>query len=99
MPAPGPLDLANVQGDILTGFTKKFEIFTFFEIIDSKAFCPKLKQVASELSHTANSSTTKSQLKGRANKIEIVPIAEANMAFSFAGLQKVRLLSLTKKAR
>lgn len=94
-------DLSNVQGDILlNGLNKEVETFWFFTIADTRSFCRKLRQVATEeISHTQNVLDTRRNIKDFKTRegnspSGRVPTIGANISFSFTGLQKVRVLAL-----
>ncbi|PPJ57342.1 hypothetical protein CBER1_01382 [Cercospora berteroae] len=89
-------DLSNVQGDILLkGLNKEAETFWFFTIADSRSFCQKLRQVATEeISHTQNVLYTRRNIKDFKTRegnspSGRVPTIGANISFSFTGLQKI----------
>ena len=89
---------ADVQGDILAGgLPKKSETFLFFMIKRDQVqrFCTNLGNATGNGSNTFSS--VQKVLGDRKNFINqpdevVVPSTGANIAFSFRGLQKVRML-------
>lgn len=89
------LDKDDIQGDILLGLTKTAEHFQFFEIKDVAAFKTALRKVArrwiTSVSKVIADQKTIHDAKpahGDA-KPKLLPIRQANIAFSFTGLQKL----------
>ncbi|PPQ77835.1 hypothetical protein CVT25_015329 [Psilocybe cyanescens] len=89
-PAP-PLDLNNIQGDILSGLPKKTQYYVFFDILDVKKFkadlskfIPLIKTVAQVLKdRDAIADHKKKKLPG------LVPLDGVNIAFSHTGFVKL----------
>lgn len=90
-----PNILKDVQGDILrNGFPKKAEMFCFFTIRDPKAFCQNIKKIkiwtgADVAKLRAEIEAAKTKARTKNTKLELVPNAQTNIAFTFKGLQKV----------
>ncbi|WPH01055.1 Hypothetical protein R9X50_00389000 [Acrodontium crateriforme] len=86
----GDASFDNVQGDILKdGLPKLTESFLIFQILDNrvKDFCQKLPKVANEISGTSQVAQARQNIRN--SKGTIVSHAQANIAFSFNGLQKM----------
>jgi hypothetical protein len=89
------LDLKNVQGDILLdGLPKRVESFFFFQIADGhvKDFCRSLEELANDISHVDNTAQMRQDIrdnKPTGKEGDLIPMAGANISFSWKGLQKV----------
>ncbi|KAJ3480770.1 dyp-type peroxidase [Meripilus lineatus] len=92
-----PLDLDNIQGDILVGLLKKTETFYFFQISDDvNAFRTQLSQLAplitsttAAMDHRKTVSQSKKDALAQGREPPVVPIAGLNIAFSQSGLTKM----------
>ncbi|KAJ8108503.1 dyp-type peroxidase [Nemania bipapillata] len=96
MATPSPLDLNNVQGDILEGLGKKNENFFFFRIIAGQAssFRDHLRSIIPLITTTTEAKAfhqTISDGKKEANKngkpFPLIENSAVNIAFSQKGLQ------------
>ncbi|KDR72906.1 hypothetical protein GALMADRAFT_252241 [Galerina marginata CBS 339.88] len=89
-PSP-PLDLNNIQGDILSGLPKKTQVYVFFNVVnvgkfrsDLKKFVPLVKTVAEVLKDRDDiADHKKKKLPG------LLPIVGVNIAFSHKGFVKL----------
>jgi Dyp-type peroxidase family len=90
-PAPTPLDLNNIQGDILSGLPKKTQLYIFFDIVDVTKFrqdlvrfIPIIKTVAGVLKdRQAIDDHKKKKLPG------LIPLVGVNISFSHKGFVKL----------
>ncbi|KIM34766.1 hypothetical protein M413DRAFT_450072 [Hebeloma cylindrosporum] len=91
VPASVPLDLENIQGDILSGLPKKTQFYIFFDVTDTKKFredlnkfIPLIKTVEGVLKdRDAIKDHKKKKLPG------LVHIVGVNIAFSHKGFVKL----------
>ena len=96
-PVPATKLLGIVQGDVLAGgIPKKTEQFLFFNITPAaeKDFCGKLDLTATRalFSNGADVAVKRAEIlaaKAKTGKEDTLPVAVANMSFSFMGLTKV----------
>lgn len=98
-PVPVPpidtnIDPRNIQGDILfDGLPKKNETFFFFRIVDAKVkdFAKSLGEVATHIAAAERTVESRKSIKLHIEqkKPGLVPMANANIAFSARGLAKV----------
>nr|7ANV_A Chain A, ancestral D-type dye decolorizing peroxidase [Geotrichum candidum] len=91
-----PLDLNNIQGDILGGLPKKTETYFFFKITDAAAFRKHLKQLIPLITTTAQVQKDRKAIdehkksnQKSGKPPELLPLAGVNIAFSHAGLKKL----------
>ncbi|KAF8952262.1 peroxidase TAP [Flammula alnicola] len=90
-PAPAPLDLNNIQGDILSGLPKKTQFYVFFDITDVakfrkdlNKFIPLIKTVAGVLKDRDDiADHKKKKLPG------LIPLTGVNISFSHQGFIKL----------
>ncbi|KAF5319216.1 hypothetical protein D9619_008724 [Psilocybe cf. subviscida] len=90
-PAPAPLDLKNIQGDILSGLPKKTQLYVFFDITDVarfrkdlNKFIPLVKTVAGVLEdRKAIDDHKKKKLPG------LLTLSGVNISFSHQGFVKL----------
>lgn len=83
-------DLSGIQGDILlNGFPKKAEIFCFFTIRATQAFCQNIQSVASSKIATGKDIKDLREQISKLPKGKIVDVAKTNIAFTATGLTKV----------
>lgn len=96
-------DLKEIQEDILiNGFSKKNEIFWFFTIKGSpRTFCKNVSKVKfatgediKDLRSRINKEKEKVANKVPKVKAAVIREAKANIAFTSAGLAKVRMTSI-----
>ena len=73
------------------GFSKKAELFWFFEIVDAKDFRIKLKDVVPLIKTSADAQQNRARIikHKKSDAAGLVRVAQANIAFSKAGLKKV----------
>jgi Dyp-type peroxidase family len=93
LPAGSTLDLDDIQGDILLGLQKKFEVFVFFEIQDVKAFRDILRtKIAAQVTTTKQVRDTELELAELKRKGDnrILPLLGLNIAFTGAGFAKLQ---------
>ncbi|KAF2722845.1 Dyp-type peroxidase [Polychaeton citri CBS 116435] len=95
MPATKPLNVNNVQGDILfSGLPKLNESFFFFKIEDARVrdFCQALRQVTKELSASNDTTQARSDIQSarKEDTNAVVKFAGANIAFTMKGLQQMK---------
>ncbi|KAL9100162.1 MAG: hypothetical protein Q9163_004427 [Psora crenata] len=98
---PAPLELANVQGDILAGgLPKKTETFVFFQIDDARVhdFRTQLTKLVPMITTTAQVIDDRNRIaehkKNRGGKDADPPLLEmagVNIAFSHKGLAKMEI--------
>ncbi|ERF68523.1 hypothetical protein EPUS_05662 [Endocarpon pusillum Z07020] len=94
-----PLDLNNIQGDILKGFPKKTETFYFFRIDDNR-----VKEFREQLTELVPLITTTNQIKDDRRKIDenkkkgaerqhgppkLLKMCGVGLSFSHKGLEKI----------
>ncbi|CAL1715804.1 unnamed protein product [Somion occarium] len=92
-----PVDLKNIQGDILAGIPKKFETTMFFQISnDVEGFRKRLTQIVplitttTEVSgHREAISKNKEEAAAQGRKPDLLPIVGVTLAFSQFGLKKI----------
>lgn len=87
-----PVDLKNIQGDVLIGFPKKAESFYFFEIShDVEAFRARLHNLVPLITSSEAVKTGRQDItKHRQNQpAQLLPMAFTNISFSSKGLNKV----------
>lgn len=90
--SPKPLDLNNVQGDILAGLSKKTETYFFFQIgTNVSGFRQQLAKLVPFITSTTKVSQHKHQIsqhkkKGAAGLLKIIAV---NISFSHRGLVKI----------
>ncbi|KAF8151771.1 peroxidase TAP [Crassisporium funariophilum] len=90
-PPAAPLDLKNIQGDILSGLPKKTQYYIFFDILDVTKFrsdlrklVPIVKTVAQVLKDRKDIEDHKKQkLPG------LIPLVGVNISFSHLGFVKL----------
>lgn len=91
-PGSPPLDLDQIQGDVLIGLQKLFERFTFFEIKDIRAFKPALRnRIAHRITTARTVHLREFQLrdhKSQGNKAPL-PNVGVNLAFTNDGMRKL----------
>ncbi|CAA7266771.1 unnamed protein product [Cyclocybe aegerita] len=90
-PANPPLNLTNIQGDILSGLPKKTQFYIFFDIkdvakfrADLVKFVPIVKTVAQVLKDRDDIADHK-----RRGLPGLIPMVGVNIAFSHTGFQKL----------
>jgi Dyp-type peroxidase family len=91
---PAPLDLNNIQGDVLDGLPKKAETFVFFRIIDKDGFKQSFKRVIpliTTVTDVRNDRDTISHHKSQGSQ-NVIPIVGTNVAFSQQGLYTLGIL-------
>ncbi|KAI0077314.1 peroxidase TAP [Panus rudis PR-1116 ss-1] len=94
---PPPLDLNNVQGDILSGLLKKLELTLFFQIGDDvDTFRKQLSQVIPLITTTTQAQNNratvakhKQEAKAQGRRADTLPIVGVSLAFSQFGLNKL----------
>ncbi|KAF2107993.1 hypothetical protein BDV96DRAFT_531454 [Lophiotrema nucula] len=102
-----PLELKDIQGDVLVGLSKKTEIFHFFQIKDAKAFKPQLKNLVPHITTADKATGEKEEIKRfRVQRREKVEAGDANTAkaalsivgvnISFSHLGLVQLIGEAK---
>nr|WAW38308.1 DyP-type peroxidase [Cyanosporus caesius] len=93
---PAPLDLDNIQGDILAGLPKKTQTYIFFQIDDdTAAFRAQLAQLIPLITTTTQVQQDRREIAAsKAAAIEdniappIIELSGVNIAFSHSGLVK-----------
>ncbi|KAF2736410.1 Dyp-type peroxidase [Polyplosphaeria fusca] len=104
------LSLANVQGDILVGFSKKVELFYFFQIDNADAFRAQLTNLVPLISPADKTIGEKAEIRkkkeehrqnvdvgyGTVIKPVHFPVVGVNIAFSATGLQKLQFIDNPK---
>lgn len=95
---PAPLDLNNVQGDILAGLPKKTQTYFFFLIDESRVqafrrqlalLIPLITTTAQVFSHHEKISQNKKDAVGRGVSPSLLKISGVNIVFSQKGLVKM----------
>ncbi|KAK7678568.1 hypothetical protein QCA50_018440 [Cerrena zonata] len=92
-----PVDINNVQGDILAGIPKKFEATLFFNIDDNvTAFRKNLTKVIPFITTTTQAQGIrasilkhKQEAAARGAQADLVPVVGVTLAFSQFGLKKI----------
>ncbi|KAK7688866.1 hypothetical protein QCA50_007555 [Cerrena zonata] len=92
-----PLDLDDIQGDILTGFPKRLETLVFFTINDNvDAFRVQLSQVVPFITTTTQATDTRKDIaEHKANALaegrdpKTIPAVGVAIAFSQFGITKL----------
>lgn len=91
-----PLDLMNVQGDILEGLAKKAETFLFFNISNAStfrthlaAFIPLITSVRDARNFHQHIADNKKEAARHGKKPALLEHAAINIAFSQKGLDFV----------
>src|SRR5579862_7620778 len=87
-----PLELDQIQGDVLIGLQKFIERFIFFEIRDAKAFKVVLRRsIADRITTTRTVQLREFQLRDYKNhgNMDPVPNVGVNVAFTNDGVQKL----------
>jgi hypothetical protein len=85
--------LDNVQGDILVdGFPKQTESFWFFKISDVSKFCANLAAITPLIASCTNVQADRAKIEAARQTPTSAPLpsTHANIAFSMAGLKRVR---------
>ncbi|THH17068.1 dyp-type peroxidase [Bondarzewia mesenterica] len=90
---PAPLDLANVQGDILSGLPKKTQTYVFFQITNSNAFrtalahlVPLITSTKEVVGHRQSIADNKAAAARNSHEPPLLEIVGVNVAFSQIGL-------------
>lgn len=90
---PAPLDLNNVQGDILAGLVKKTETYLFFQIGGNvPTFRKQLSQLIPLITSTAQVKGHRDQISQKKNggsSNELLQISAVNISFSHKGVIKL----------
>ncbi|KAH6902595.1 peroxidase TAP, partial [Coprinopsis sp. MPI-PUGE-AT-0042] len=88
-PAPGALDLKNIQGDILGGLPKKTELCYFFQILKADRFRQDLAKFAPLVKTVQGVIEDRKRIEDhkKKNKPGLVPVVGINIAFSHLGFQ------------
>ena len=92
-----PLNLANMQGDLYSrGFPKYNETYYFFSIVSAKEFSKALAVLAksAHISSLQKVQEDWCEIEKR-EKDAIIPVANALIAFTKTGLDKVSICSCT----
>ncbi|KDQ22873.1 DyP-type peroxidase [Pleurotus ostreatus PC15] len=89
-PAP-PLDLNNIQGDILGGLPKRTETYFFFDVTNVDQFKANMAHFIPHIKTSAGIIKDREAIKEhkRQKKPGLVPMAAVNVSFSHLGLQKL----------
>ncbi|KDQ10903.1 hypothetical protein BOTBODRAFT_147513 [Botryobasidium botryosum FD-172 SS1] len=87
-----PLDLSNIQGDILRGFAKDTETFLFFRITDPAEFRSRLQHIIPLITTAKQCEEIRQKIQAFRHSKEYkpgerLPITELNVAFSARGLE------------
>ncbi|KAL0954306.1 hypothetical protein HGRIS_003305 [Hohenbuehelia grisea] len=91
MSTPAPLDLNNIQGDILAGLPKKTETYFFFQVSDVNRFRGQFAKFVPSVTTTAQVVAGRQAIQEHKsqNKEGLIPMAAVAVAFSNAGLIKL----------
>nr|UQK85149.1 dye decolorizing peroxidase [uncultured fungus] len=88
-----PLNLDNIQGDIIQGLLKKVERYVFLTIKDVELFRAGLQQLAPAITTATQVKQEREMIKQHKadRKTHLLPITGINIAFSRFGLNKLGL--------
>ncbi|KAH6902594.1 peroxidase TAP [Coprinopsis sp. MPI-PUGE-AT-0042] len=88
-PAPGALDLKNIQGDIIGGLPKKTELYYFFQILKADRFRQDLAKFVPLVKTAQGVIEDRKRIEDhkKKNKPGLVPVVGINIAFSHLGFQ------------
>ena len=87
--APAALELHDIQGDVLIGLPKKFQVFLFFTIENSALFKTRFRDsLLNRVTTTEQVQTQMSQIAAskRAGHTDLLPIFGFNIAFTSPGV-------------
>ncbi|KAH8102235.1 Dyp-type peroxidase [Cristinia sonorae] len=87
-PITTPADLNNVQGDVVIGFSKRFESAVFFQIDNADAFRKQLAALVPKITTAAQAASDKDKIKEhkRNGGKDLLKISGLNISFSQTGL-------------
>jgi hypothetical protein len=75
---------------------KDYERFVFFEIVDAPSFRQALDKLVPLITGCVKAQKDRHRAKNRSRKSERFHMGAINIAFSFAGLEKVSFVLLTR---
>jgi len=90
-PPPGPLNLDNIQGDILSGLPKKTQLYIFFEIADVTKFRQNLVRFIPHITSVAQVLKDRKAIDDHKRKklSGFITLVGVNISFSHLGFVKL----------